>query len=101
VPVFLDKRVLERDFQGTLTVQIAALLSRESAERGPAEAKARTGLQGVVYPPIGQKAQWYVMYLGSFTSVETAEEAIQLIRPRQGRSSSPEAPYRELFGGLS
>jgi septal ring-binding cell division protein DamX len=76
-PVILDKRVIERDFQGSLTVQIASLLSRESAERVLAEAKARTGLQGVVYPPIGQEAQWYVIYLGSFTSVETAEEAIQ------------------------
>ena len=76
-PVILDKRIIERDFEGSLTVQIASLLSRESAERVLAEAKARTGLQGVVYPPIGQEAQWYVIYLGSFASVETAEEAVQ------------------------
>ena len=76
-PVILDKRVIERDFEGSITVQIASLLSRESADRVLAEAEARTGLKGVVYPPMGQESQWYVIYLGSFTSVEMAEEAVQ------------------------
>jgi septal ring-binding cell division protein DamX len=76
-PVILDKRIIERDFQGSMTVQIASLLSRESADRVLAEAEALTGLQGVVYPPLGQESQWYVIYLGSFTSVEMAEAAAQ------------------------